>query len=97
MAVAGALGLRCYCLVEPRKDKKVSLALPDVGVDQEWDLDELHSLSSRSEPTESPDAHLMAKLLPFATSEDSITNSAVLSFLYLYACLAKHSRWAMTL
>lgn len=40
-AIAGALDLRCYCHVEPRADDKVSLVLPDVGLERTWNLDDL--------------------------------------------------------
>ena len=62
-------------------------------MDQEWDLKELQQLRTPLEPTEYPDSTLMQKLLPYATSEDSITNSAVLSFLYLFSCLSRGSRY----
>ena len=40
-AIAGALDLRCYCHVEPRSDDKVSLVLPDVGLERTWNLSDL--------------------------------------------------------
>lgn len=40
-AIAGALDLRCYCHVEPRLDDKVSLVLPDVGLERTWNLADL--------------------------------------------------------
>lgn len=40
-AIAGALDLRCYCHVSSRSDDKISLILPDVGIDRTWSISEL--------------------------------------------------------
>lgn len=40
-AIAGALDLRCYCYVSSRSDDKISLVLPDIGIDRTWSISEL--------------------------------------------------------
>lgn len=40
-AIAGALDLRCYCHVAARSDDKISLVLPDIGIDRTWSISEL--------------------------------------------------------
>lgn len=40
-AIAGALDLRCYCYVSSRSDDKISLILPDIGIDRTWSISEL--------------------------------------------------------
>lgn len=54
-AIAGALDLRCYCHVEARSDDKVSLVLPDVGLERTWNLADLPFDSIASERTEEQD------------------------------------------
>lgn len=76
-AIAGALDLRCYCHVETRSDNKISLILPDIGLEKTWDLDALpfddllaqqHTQNENVEPdtlpnaTTSPDLGFLAKL-----------------------------------
>lgn len=40
-AIAGALDLRCYCYVSSRSDDKISLVLPDIGIDRTWSISDL--------------------------------------------------------
>ena len=66
MAIAAALDLRCYCHVAVRNDDKVSLVLPDLGIDKVWDLSAL-PLSGIQEDA-IPSAEVEADTLPNATA-----------------------------
>lgn len=90
--------MRCYGLISPRSDNKVSIHLNDIGDYQhEWNVDDLPwdavtPLLPGEEPPETLDQKLMdaviAKALPPAEEMPPKAHGAALAFLYLYMSLA---------
>lgn len=98
-AIAGAVDLRCYCLVEHRSDGKVSLTMPDVGpagsageAAATWDIADLPwNRVERGTRIESlPDPEMVALLAArFVKAEKLSAAQAAQAFLYLYMSLSQ--------
>ncbi|EPQ27229.1 uncharacterized protein PFL1_05152 [Pseudozyma flocculosa PF-1] len=103
-AIAASVALRCYASVTPREDGKISLNLPDLGVEHVWAIDELpwHAVPASlaqqpqqqqgglSSPT-SLDAGLLTaieKNVGEVVNESERSHAASVAFLYLYLCIA---------
>ncbi|KZT07708.1 cystathionine beta-lyase [Laetiporus sulphureus 93-53] len=93
-AIAASVDLRCYGLVSPRHDNKLSLHLSDIGnYHHEWDLDDLPwDAVTPVPPGESHPDQLDQKLmeaistraLPPADEIPPKAQGAMVAFLYLY-------------
>lgn len=86
------MNLRCYCMTEPRHDDKISLSLPDLDLEHEWDLDSLPWSSVppfTREPETSLDPNLMQAIEGVVRSDKVINVHAAQAFLYLYLRLTK--------
>ncbi|KAN0062910.1 cystathionine beta-lyase [Thecaphora frezii] len=101
-AIAASVALRCYASVTPREDGKISLNLPDLGVEHVWRIDELpwSSVPASLRPNGSVgrfgsptalDAGLQAaieKQVGQVVNESERSHAASVAFLYLYMCIA---------
>ncbi|PWN35812.1 cystathionine beta-l [Meira miltonrushii] len=95
-AVAASVALRCYALVESRKDDILSLNLPDLTVKHEWRLSELPWSSVPSNvDVLSPGAELNEKLhkaieavVGLVAGESERSHAASVAFLYLFMLIS---------
>ncbi|PWY99299.1 cystathionine beta-l [Testicularia cyperi] len=96
-AVAGSVALRCYASVSPRQDGKISLDLPDLGVEHTWNIAELpwsavpKSLQAGGAVPDSLDAGLVKaieKVVGDTVNESERSHAASVAFLVLYMCIA---------
>lgn len=99
-AVAASVDLRCYGLVSPRNDGKISLNLPDVeNFSHTWDIQNDLPWESVT-PVRRGDVHpssldeklmgaIITRTLPdMVLPESSRARAAAIAFLYLYMTLA---------
>lgn len=96
-AIAGSVALRCYANVSPRKDGKISLDLPDLGVVHAWNISELpwgavpDSIQAGGPVPDSLDAGLVGaieKVVGETVNESERSHAASIAFLVLYMCIA---------
>ena len=101
-AIAGSVALRCYASITPREDAKISLNLPDLGVEHVWQIDELPwhvvpeslKVDQHNGLLSSPDTlhvglqNAIEKVVGLAVNESERSHAASVAFLYLYMCIA---------
>ncbi|PWN48058.1 cystathionine beta-l [Violaceomyces palustris] len=100
-AVAASVALRCFAHVSDREDGKLSLGLPDLGVEHVWKLDDLpwdvvpEKLRIGAEAElgahEELDQGLIAaieKCVGDVVNETDRSHAGSVAFLYLYMCIA---------
>lgn len=94
-ALAASVSLRCYCLLEPRYDGRLSLALPDLNIEHSWALDELpwDALPASVQAGDAPidlDAKLLRRIVHAVEAtqggltESDRSHASCIAFLYLY-------------
>ncbi|UZJ57422.1 hypothetical protein CBS101457_006742 [Exobasidium rhododendri] len=95
-AIAASVALRCYALVEPRMDGQVSLAMPDLGVEHQWEIsalpwDHLPSSTASTAVVSELDTgllHAIKAVVGTVAGESERSHSASVAFLYLYMMVA---------
>uniref|UniRef100_A0A8D1BW81 Mevalonate kinase n=1 Tax=Sus scrofa TaxID=9823 RepID=A0A8D1BW81_PIG len=95
VALAVALNLRTFLRLQPHNSGKVSLRLPNIGIQQTWDVARLQLLDTsfleQGDLTEQ-----VEKLKEVAGFSKDSTNHdclAVPAFLYLYLTICRSQRW----
>ncbi|CAO1626097.1 unnamed protein product [Sympodiomycopsis kandeliae] len=103
-ALAASVGLRCYALVQSRKDGKLHLELPDLGVSHDWNIadlpwDDLPSSVgginvNASAVAKDLDAKLLRNIVHVVEThggapEGEKSHASCVAFLYLYMSLAQ--------
>ncbi|KAL7418885.1 cystathionine beta-lyase [Cryptotrichosporon argae] len=93
-AIATSVNLRCFAVLSPRRDDKVGLVAPDLGIDVEYDIEALpwSLLPVSAERAEHADKELdpalVAALEAVVTGTDGKKTAAAVAYLYLYMLLA---------
>lgn len=98
-AIAASVALRCYALVEARKDGQISLAMPDLGVEHQWKVNQLpwsHLPVNReiNKPGAGLDQsllHAIEEVVGEVAGESERSHSASVAFLYLYMMITQNS------
>lgn len=97
-AIAASVALRCYLLVNPRQDSKISIALPDLDVEHEWKLDDLpwgavpqKAGGDWKAPTDLNENLLkeIEKRVRETIHESERSHAASVAFLYLYLTIVR--------
>lgn len=93
-ALAAAVGLRCYSLVEPRHDGKIHLELPDLSVSHTWSISDLPWDAASTglvidEAHPELDAKLLRRIVQTVEHHAGLTESdrshaSCVAFLYIY-------------
>lgn len=101
-ALAASVSLRCYCLLEPRYDGRLSLALPDLNIEHSWALEELpwDALPASAQAGDAPidlDAKLLRRIVHAVEAtqggltESDRSHASCIAFLYLYMIVVGES------
>lgn len=107
-AIATSVNLRCYAALTPRSDDTVSLEVPDLGLEMEWDISSLPwnllpvplSASSSAEPRTADkelDPPLLEAIEELVRAGNVSVRSALgagVAWLYLYMIIAGSEREA---
>ncbi|GAA97730.1 uncharacterized protein L969DRAFT_55402 [Mixia osmundae IAM 14324] len=91
-AIAGSVDLRCFCMAQPRYDGKIGITMPDVGLDQAWDLSSLPPVDPSLEgvPEDSVDASLLDLIRQHIGHDLApVAQRAAEAFLYLFLRLSR--------
>ncbi|KGB77266.1 cystathionine beta-lyase [Cryptococcus deuterogattii R265] len=97
-AIASSVDLRCFSVLSPRRDRKVGLEVPNIGVELEWEISKLpwnllpvHSNGERHVADKELDTALLEAVEGAVNAHVEVGKTGVgacVAFLYLYMMIA---------
>lgn len=100
-AIAASVNLRCFAILTPRRDERIDIELPDIGLTKDWAIadlpwSEFASVDAAGQAAAAPnelDPRSLAALEAFLHNDglSAPAHSAALAILYLYMAISSSS------